>query len=99
MLPTFHVVGDQMITDKRYKLGRGIRVGDIISFNSVYEPGGKVIKRVIGLEGDYVMRDTPEAGSTAMIQVSAGSTDIGSVVELTDWYRFLEVIVGLWETT
>lgn len=72
MLPTFLVDGDRLIISKRYQRGKGIQVGDVISFDSVYEPGARVIKRVIGMQGDYVMRDTPGSGSTAMIQVPQG---------------------------
>jgi hypothetical protein len=69
MLPTFEVTGDGVISSKWYRRGRGIAVGDVITFDSVVEPGEKVIKRVIGLQGDYVCMDTPGTGSDAMIQV------------------------------
>ncbi len=68
MLPTFEVAGDWMLIDKSYRRGKKVHVGDIVSFDSVVEPGEKVIKRVIGMPGDYVLRDTPGAGE-AMIQV------------------------------
>lgn len=70
MLPTFEVMGDHLLLSKRYRKGRGIEVGDIVSFHSVAVPGETAVKRVLGLQGDYVMRDTPETGSTEMIQVS-----------------------------
>jgi inner membrane protease subunit 1 len=70
MLPTLEVLGDSVLISRSYRRGRGIKVGDVVSFDSVVEPGETVIKRVIGLEGDYVLRDTP--GTTdSMIQVSA----------------------------
>lgn len=69
MLPTIEVLGDHMLVSKTYRRGRGIKVGDIVEFDSVVEPGEHVIKRVIGLEGDYVLRDTPGVNSK-MIQVS-----------------------------
>jgi mitochondrial inner membrane protease subunit 1 len=70
MLPTLEVLGDGVIVDRWYRRGRGIQVGDIVTFDSVIEPGESVLKRVLGMEGDYVLRDTPESGSDAMIQVS-----------------------------
>jgi inner membrane protease subunit 1 len=70
MLPTFEVMGDSAIVDKWYRRGRGIQVGDIVSFDSVVEPGEKVLKRVLGLEGDYVLSNTPGGDSDTMIQVS-----------------------------
>lgn len=71
MLPTFEVIGDWVIISKSYRRGRGVVVGDVVSFDSVVEPGEAVIKRVVGLEGDYVLRDTPGSGNDAMLQVSS----------------------------
>lgn len=72
MMPTFEVIGDYVISSKHYRRGRDIKVGDMVTFRSVTEPGERVIKRVIGLEGDYVLRDTPGSGSDKMIQVGDG---------------------------
>jgi Signal peptidase, peptidase S26 len=69
MLPTFEVIGDSVIISRYYRRGRGVKVGDIVSFDSVVEPGESVIKRVLGMPGDYVLRDTPGTTDT-MIQVS-----------------------------
>lgn len=69
MLPTFEVLDDWVISSKSYRRGRGVQVGDLVTFRSVTEPGERVIKRVMGLEGDYVLRDTPGSGSDKMIQV------------------------------
>jgi inner membrane protease subunit 1 len=71
MLPTIEVMGDHVLISKQYRRGRDIKVGDIIGFNSVYEPGESVIKRVLGMPGDYVLRDTPGSTSNAMLQVSS----------------------------
>jgi inner membrane protease subunit 1 len=68
MVPTFHVTNDWVLISRLYRRGKNIVVGDIITFDSVVEPGERVIKRVLGLEGDYVLRDTP-GESDAMIQV------------------------------
>lgn len=70
MLPTFEVLGDWLIISKQYRRGRGISVGDIVQFDSVHESGSGVIKRVLGLEGDYVLRNSPGARYNDMIQVS-----------------------------
>jgi mitochondrial inner membrane protease subunit 1 len=70
MLPTLEVLGDSVVLDKWYRRGRGIQVGDLVTFESVIQPGENVLKRVLGMEGDYVLRDTPESGSDVMIQVS-----------------------------
>ncbi|KAG4427078.1 hypothetical protein IFR05_017438, partial [Cadophora sp. M221] len=54
MLPTIEVVGDMVLIDKGYRRGRGVVVGDVVSFDSVVQPGERVIKRVVGMEGDFV---------------------------------------------
>ncbi|KAH8599819.1 peptidase S24/S26A/S26B/S26C [Bisporella sp. PMI_857] len=69
MLPTFEVMGDWLIISKRYRRGRGIEVGDVVQFDPVAAPGAGVIKRVLGLEGDYVLRNSPGAKYNDMIQV------------------------------
>lgn len=75
MLPTFEVFGDSFIMSRKYRRGKNVKVGDIVSFWSVVEPGQGVVKRIIGLEGDYVMLNTPESGSDTMIQVSFKSLE------------------------
>lgn len=77
MLPTFEVLGDAVITSNKYRRGRGIKVGDIVSFDSVVEPGEKVMKRVLGLQGDYVLMNTPGTGSDEMIQIPVGHCWVG----------------------
>ena len=95
MLPTFQVTDDWVLVSRLYRGGKGIVVGDIVTFDSVVEPGEKVIKRVLGLEGDYVLRDTPGKGDT-MIQVCRLSHF--ALVVLINGCRFLEVMFGLWGT-
>ncbi|KAI9051344.1 hypothetical protein LZ554_004391 [Drepanopeziza brunnea f. sp. 'monogermtubi'] len=81
MVPTFSVIDDHVLIDRSYRRGRNLQVGDVISFDSVVGPGERVIKRVVGLAGDYVVRGTPSplgnnideaTGSMAMIQVPQG---------------------------
>ena len=70
MIPTMAVKGEQVWINKYYRRGRGIRVGDIVSFKHPLEPGEGAIKRVLGMSGDFVLRDTPEEGGKGlMIQV------------------------------
>jgi hypothetical protein len=82
MLPTFEVAGDSVIVSRYYRRGRGVKVGDVVSFDSVVEPGESVLKRVLGLQGDYVLRDTP--GTTdLMVQVSKKAILVNWKAELT----------------
>lgn len=72
MLPTFAFQDDWVIISKRYGRGRGIKVGDIVSFWIPIRPGVAGIKRVIGMPGDFVLMNTPGSGSDQMIQVGNG---------------------------
>jgi mitochondrial inner membrane protease subunit 1 len=69
MLPTLEVMGDRVLISKHYRRGRDVKVGDMVTFRSVVDPEDNVIKRVIGLEGDYVLRNTPGSRNDSMIQV------------------------------
>ncbi|KAK3700793.1 hypothetical protein LTR37_015765 [Vermiconidia calcicola] len=74
MLPTFNSFGDWVLISKYYRRGRGIAVGDIVSYAHPHEPYERAIKRVMGLPGDVVMRDTPGVGTGKgmMVQVPEG---------------------------
>ncbi|KAK3686655.1 hypothetical protein LTR37_019586 [Vermiconidia calcicola] len=74
MLPTFNSFGDWVLISKYYRRGRGIAVGDIVSYAHPHEPYERAIKRVMGLPGDVVMRDTPGVGTGRgmMVQVPEG---------------------------
>jgi inner membrane protease subunit 1 len=62
MLPTINSFGDAVLISKYYRRGRGVKVGDIISYTHPIIPEMKALKRVVGMEGDFVMRDTPGTG-------------------------------------
>lgn len=71
MLPTLAVRGDSVWIDKSFRRGRWIKVGDIVSMKHPLNPEEGAIKRVLGMPGDFVLKDTPlEAGrGSMMIQV------------------------------
>ena len=62
MLPTINSFGDAVLVSKYYRRGRGVKVGDIISYTHPIIPEMKALKRVVGMEGDFVLRDTPGTG-------------------------------------
>ncbi|TVY52153.1 Mitochondrial inner membrane protease subunit, partial [Lachnellula suecica] len=66
MLPTLSAYGDHVLISQHHRRGRDIRVGDVVCFSSVVESGERVIKRVIGLQGDFV------SSSGMMLQVPKG---------------------------
>ncbi|KAG5923477.1 hypothetical protein E4U42_004954 [Claviceps africana] len=73
MLPTFTVDGDWIASDMRYRLGRGIAVGDLILYKIPIFADQTGVKRVVGMPGDYVTLGTPgEKGDHQMIQVPEG---------------------------
>ena len=63
MYPTLPVQVSQEFVNLRYKNGRCIRVGDLISFQSPLFPGSLSGKRVIGMPGDFVVVDEPNAAT------------------------------------
>ncbi|CCX12055.1 peptidase S24/S26A/S26B/S26C [Pyronema domesticum] len=72
MLPTINVSGDWIVISKFHSRGRGIIVGDLVSYaHPIDGPDVNVVKRVIGLEGDFVVKD-PSDGSGDMLQVPKG---------------------------
>jgi hypothetical protein len=69
MSPTMNATGDWLLLSKTYRRGRGIEVGDIVSFRHPIDEGTSGVKRVVAMPGDFVLRDSPGT-SGAMIQVS-----------------------------
>lgn len=69
MLPTFEVVGEYMLISKLHRFGRGVSVGDIVTYNIPVSEDAVGVKRVLGMPGDYVLMETPGHGTGGMIQV------------------------------
>ncbi|KAI0157267.1 peptidase S24/S26A/S26B/S26C [Xylariaceae sp. FL1272] len=59
MMPTFLTMNDWFVTDKRYRRGKDVRVGDCVTFSIPVEPNSEGLKRVIGMPGDYVLLNSP----------------------------------------
>ena len=74
MVPTFEVFGDFLVVSKHYRRGRDVKVGDVVQFDHLEKSGAGAVKRVLGLEGDYVLRNSPGARFDDMIQVSLMSS-------------------------
>ena len=71
MLPVMSVKGDHVVTLTYYRRGKGIVVGDLVDFVHPVVPGEGVMKRVIGLPGDFVLKGERNAkGEHLMNQVS-----------------------------
>ncbi|KAI9816789.1 MAG: hypothetical protein M1827_001434 [Pycnora praestabilis] len=72
MLPTMEAHGGCVLIAKHFRRGRGVEIGDVISVKHPMIPGEGAIKRVVGMPGDIVERDTPGTANTMMIQVPEG---------------------------
>lgn len=87
MLATLSAYGDGVVVSHLHRQGRGVRVGDVVDFKHPMQPGFGAIKRVAGLPGDFVMRDSPGLGKglegTKMIQVGFLSLGGGGIERLT----------------
>ena len=73
MIPTLSWDGVWVLISRFFhRRGRNIAVGDLISFENPIRPGYYSIKRVIGMPGDFVCRDTPGKGDGWLVQVPEG---------------------------
>ena len=79
MLPTLSVYGDRVYVSKLYRRGKGIRVGDVITLKHPMFPGTGASKRVLGMPGDFIVREDPATVASSingmgsqMIQIPEG---------------------------
>ena len=69
MLPTINAQGVWVYIDKTFRRGRGIQLGDVVDFQHPMVQGVGVMKRVMGMPGDFVVKDGGEGSGKMMIQV------------------------------
>jgi len=73
MYPTIASELSYTIYSRRHKRGRNIKIGDVIIFENPIFLRGKACKRVIGMPGDYVVRDaaqSPTVGGAPVAGIS-----------------------------
>lgn len=63
MLPTMNWQGDTVLICMLYPSLFPVRAGDLVTFESPMRAGERSIKRIIGMPGDIVLRDTPPGSS------------------------------------
>lgn len=68
MLPTLHFEGDWILLSKLHARGRGVGVGDMVSFKHPVLPG-RAIKRIVAMPGDIVLNETPGRGQGMLVQM------------------------------
>jgi len=71
MLPTIYLSGEWVAINKMCRRGKGVGVGDVVCAKSPIMPEEAVIKRVIGMPGDFVLADGVDT-SGRMIQIPQG---------------------------
>ncbi|RDI77165.1 hypothetical protein Vi05172_g12832 [Venturia inaequalis] len=71
MLPTLYYEGDWVFVNKLYRRGKGIRVGDLVEAKNPLLADGRVLKRVIGMPGDFLVAHTADTDGM-MLQVPQG---------------------------
>lgn len=59
MIPTIAWDGDWIVLSKLHRYGKDVSVGDLISYKHPVRQGVTGVKRVVGMPGDFVIRDTP----------------------------------------
>ncbi|KAI1312965.1 LexA/Signal peptidase [Xylaria venustula] len=79
MLPTFFVTNEWFVTDKRYRRGRGVEVGDCVVYAIPVDPGEEGVKRVMGMPGDYVLLNSPPSSANGGgLSVDRAGRGVGS---------------------
>ena len=73
MLPTISVQSDRILIAKPFRRGRGITTGDIVSIRHPLLPSEGAVKRVVGMGGDFVLRDTPASLDTPHSSLDSGT--------------------------
>lgn len=72
MLPTLSAKGDAVYVSKLFRRGKYVHVGDVVSLRHPMDVGTGAIKRIVGMPGDFVLRDMPGSRTGDMIQVRGG---------------------------
>ena len=67
MVPTISAHGDCVYVSRLHKRGRAVEVGDLVDFEHPLVPGTGAIKRVVGMPGDFVVRDAPAGGGKVVM--------------------------------
>ena len=65
-----------MLISRRYRRGRNIDVGDVVTFHHPVKLGEGGIKRVVAMPGDIVLRDTPGNGDGLLLKVRSKAYEI-----------------------
>ncbi|KAI0977184.1 hypothetical protein F4678DRAFT_412119 [Xylaria arbuscula] len=90
MLPTFFLMNEWFVTDRRYRRGRGVSVGDCVAYAIPVDPGEEGVKRVMGMPGDYVLLNSPplsaNSGSGAGMDRAGRSVGREHMIQVSSFF-------------
>ncbi|KAF2087363.1 LexA/Signal peptidase [Saccharata proteae CBS 121410] len=72
MMPNFEEFGTWVLVNPKYRRGRGVEVGDCVTYKHPFIENRGGLKRVVGMPGDFVLMGTPGKGEGKMMQVPDG---------------------------
>ncbi|KAF2763756.1 LexA/Signal peptidase [Teratosphaeria nubilosa] len=72
MLPSFAASGDSLIISKYYRRGRGLTVGDVVSFKHPVRVDEYAVKRLLGMPGDFIEVSVDGSGRRQVLQIPEG---------------------------
>lgn len=96
MVPTLSAKGDWIATNKWYRRGRDIHVGDLVDFTHPLISGAAAVKRVVGMPGDFVVSNYTPHGVEDQNTVKIVLRDGEGIVEKVagDRTRMIQVPEG-----
>jgi mitochondrial inner membrane protease subunit 1 len=92
MFPTIPSANSISITSPQYRNGKDLKVGDIVHAKNPVLAHSNVAKRVIGMPGDYVLRDenlAPTVGEASMPGIYAGERKEPVMVQVPEGHVWL----------
>jgi len=98
MLPTLAASGDFVYTSKRYKLGRGVEIGDCIVALKPTDPDQRVCKRITGMPGDLILidpsMDSPNFNNINKDEGGKNNNSVKQVDNHESFNKFIKVPEG-----
>jgi hypothetical protein len=78
MLPTMYLSGEYVLIQRWNRRGRGVVVGDVVCARHPTNPAETVIKRIIGMPGDFVGSGEVDGGGN-IIQVCSSLSQLATL--------------------
>lgn len=91
MLPTLDIMGEWVVVSSRHRHGRGVQVGDLVTYDIPVSGEWCGLKRVVGLPGDYVALQAPGTARGVRDDMIQVRPSIISVI-----FSFLLIPLSIW---